>query len=116
MDHPFGNALAIEMSIFLDELIVLERRRTAIAHAAQALIVGNRMTLAGCQCFIIIFHVSLQSEKIYSAGIVQWFDKFLVPCVVATEDSQVKSSVPSTQRFLVGDDPQDLRTGCPVLT
>jgi hypothetical protein len=103
------------MSNFLDELIVLKRRGTALAHAAQALIVGNRMTLAGCQCFIIIFHVFLQSEKIYSAGIVLWFGKFLVR-LCRRHRRQVKSWEPLTQRFLVGDDPQDRRTGCPVLT
>jgi len=51
MDDPLGNALATED--FLDELIILQRRRTALAHAPQALVIGNRMTLVRRQCFTI---------------------------------------------------------------
>lgn len=50
MHDAFGNALAIEMRDLFDELIILERRRAALADGAQTLVVGDWMTLTSRQC------------------------------------------------------------------
>src|SRR5690606_7673525 len=46
MDHPFGDALAVEVADLLQELVVLQRRRAAAADGALRLVVADRMALA----------------------------------------------------------------------
>src|SRR5690606_11870958 len=46
MHHALGDALAVEMADLLEELIILERRRSARAHRALRLVVGDLMPLA----------------------------------------------------------------------
>jgi hypothetical protein len=74
------------------------------------------MTLAGRQCFIIVFHLSLPSGNNHSAGIVVSWGNFSHAPVVATEDSDVNAVALIKTTILVVDDPQDLRTACPVHT
>jgi hypothetical protein len=47
MHDPLRDALAVEVGDLLDELVVLERRRPPLAHAAEALVVAHGMTLTG---------------------------------------------------------------------
>ncbi|HEX2119233.1 MAG TPA: hypothetical protein VHF91_08615 [Acidimicrobiales bacterium] len=46
MDDPLGDALPVEVTDFLQELVVLQRRRAAGADGALVLVVVDRMTLA----------------------------------------------------------------------
>jgi hypothetical protein len=45
MDHPLGNALPVEMADLLQELVVLEGRRTAGPYGALVLVIVNRVSL-----------------------------------------------------------------------
>ena len=49
VDDPLRNALAVEVGDLLDELVVLERRRPALADGAHALVVAHGMALPGRQ-------------------------------------------------------------------
>jgi hypothetical protein len=49
-----GNPLAIEVRHLLEELVVLERRRAAIAHRALVLVVEDGMPLAGGQAAAVV--------------------------------------------------------------
>ncbi len=55
----FGDALAIEVRDLLDERIVLERRGAAFAHGAEALVVGDWMTLTSGQRAMLFGHGKL---------------------------------------------------------
>src|SRR5205085_1137892 len=56
MHHALGDPLAVEMGDLLDELVVLERRGTPLAHRAGALVVADRVALAGRQDRALIAH------------------------------------------------------------
>src|SRR3954453_16691424 len=47
VDHALGDALAVEVGHLLEELVVLERRGTALTHRPLVLVVGDGMALAG---------------------------------------------------------------------
>ena len=61
MHDALGDPLTVEMGDLLDELIVLERRRSALADRADALVVGDRMALAGRQNRAFVAHESSPS-------------------------------------------------------
>jgi hypothetical protein len=59
MHHALRNALAVEMRDLLDELVVFEGRGPALADRAGALVVANRVALAGGQNRALIAHAVL---------------------------------------------------------
>ena len=59
VDDALGNAFAVEMRYFLDELVIFEGCRAALADAPQALVVADRLALAGGQGrFLIGYGIS----------------------------------------------------------
>ena len=63
VDDALGDALAVEMGDFLDELIVLEGRRATLADRAGRLIVANRMALAGREDVVLVGHGLLREGE-----------------------------------------------------
>jgi len=53
---PLGDALAIEVADLLEELVVLERRRPAVADRALILVVRDRVALAVGQRAAVVSH------------------------------------------------------------
>ena len=58
--HALGYPLAIEMRDLLDELIVLERRRAALADRPGRLVVPHRMPLTGRKDLVLVAHEVLR--------------------------------------------------------
>ena len=56
MDDALGNALAIEVTDLLEELVVLERGRSAVADRALVLVVADGVTLAVGQRAAVVSH------------------------------------------------------------
>ncbi len=61
MHDALRDALAVEMGNLFDELIVFQRSRAALAYAAQALVVTDRVPLTGCECFLFVSHSDFQA-------------------------------------------------------
>lgn len=64
MHHSLGHPLPIEMGDLLDELVVFQRGGAPLAHAAQALVVPYRMTLAGRESDLVVAHGGLQASHV----------------------------------------------------
>ena len=56
MHDPLGDALAIEVADLLEELVVLERRRPAVADRALILVVRDGVALAVGQRAAVVSH------------------------------------------------------------
>jgi hypothetical protein len=57
MDHALGDALAVEVADLLEEVIVLERRRTTAADRPLRLVVLDGMPLPGGQRALVVVFV-----------------------------------------------------------
>ena len=58
VDDPLRHALAVEVAHLLEEVVVLERRRTTIADRAQVLVVVDRVALTRGQVLVLVAHVA----------------------------------------------------------
>lgn len=72
MHHPLGHPFPVEMGDLLDELVVFQRGGAPLAHAAQALIVPYRMTLAGRESDLGVAHDGLQASHVEYRGDRTW--------------------------------------------